>query len=124
MPRPLRLYVAGPLRADSDEQHYQNRNAAAMVAIRLWRKGHHVFCPHSNSGGYLNMLRADVPDKAFRDFGLWLIQHMDGLVLVKGWEQSEGTKAEVAEAERLCIPVYKDLASVPEAPRQEQGELL
>ena len=119
----MRLYVAGPLTADSDREHYENRNAAAMVAIRLWRKGHHVFCPHSNSGGYLNMLRADVPDKAFRDFGLWMIQFFDGLVLVKGWEQSKGTRAEIKEAERLGIAVYENGDEVPESAK-EQGVLL
>ena len=109
----MRFYVAGPLRAASDAEHFRNCERAAVLAIRLWRKGHHVFCPHSNSGKYVNMLRNDVPDSAFLEFGLYMLSCMDGLVLVEGWQESEGALAEVAEAKRLGLPVYVGAEGVP-----------
>ena len=48
--------------------------------------------------------------------GVTLLRRSDAVVLCPGWEASSGTLAEIAEAERLLIPVYISADELPEAP--------
>ena len=42
-------YVAGPYRSDSGHGIYQNIRRAEKVALKLWRLGFSVICPHKNT---------------------------------------------------------------------------
>ena len=112
MNRPLRLYIAGPLRAPTDAERDANIARARDVAERLWQAGHFVFCPHMHTGPW----DLCVQEQHIMDFGLWMLQHMDGLVLVEGWAPlSEGTQAEIVEARKLGVQGYESAAEVPGA---------
>lgn len=97
--KPLLLYIAGPYRGDVDA----NIARARSVAIGVWRMGHVALCPHQNSAG----MDGIVPDEQFLEGGLLMLARCDGMVLVPGWERSEGTLAEVAAAKEWGIPVYE-----------------
>ncbi|KKM13917.1 hypothetical protein LCGC14_1711330 [marine sediment metagenome] len=107
----MKLYIAGPLRAPTEAERDGNIARARNVAERLWQAGNFVFCPHMHTGPW----DLYVQEQHIMNFGLWMIQHMDGLVLVEGWEQSDGAKAEIAEAKRRWVTVYESAAKVPGA---------
>ena len=42
-------YIAGPYRAKTPGQIYDNIAKARVVALAMWQKGYIVICPHMNS---------------------------------------------------------------------------
>lgn len=100
------VYVAGPYRAPTVYGISCNIDRAKRAAAGLWALGVAALCPHANSG-YLDGL---APDQVFLAGALEMMRRCDAVLLVPGWEDSVGTRAELAEAERLGIPVYRDPA--------------
>lgn len=95
-------YVGGPYRANSIHAIGCNIRAAEAVAVELWRMGWAVICPHLNSA----FLDGAVPDEAFLAGDLEIMTRCDALVLIEGWRDSQGARAERDHAYRLGIPVY------------------
>jgi len=97
-------YVGGPYR-DSRGDYYvtQNIERAKYVSVELWRKGYAVICPHCNTA-YFSGALSDEAD--FLDGGLELLSRCDLLVVIDGWQKSQGTKAEIQMAHQKGIPVY------------------
>jgi nucleoside 2-deoxyribosyltransferase len=96
------IYIAGKYRGPNAWAIEQNIRAAEEVAAKVWAMGHVALCPHANArhnpGG--------APDEVYLAGTLELMRRCDAVVLVHNWEDSEGAKAEVAEAKRLGIPVW------------------
>jgi hypothetical protein len=99
--RPLRIYVAGPYRASTPDRVAWNIEQARLAGRALRRMGFHVFIPHCNSAHE----DGQAPDSHFLAEGLDFLRLCDAVVLLPGWEASEGARAEVAEAQRLDMPV-------------------
>ena len=100
---PLKIaYVAGPLRADTLNGIAENIARARAVAVHLWRLGYAVLCPHLNSA----FMSGAVPETQFLEAGLEFVRRSDLVVLVDGWERSEGTVREIEEAHARGIPIY------------------
>lgn len=90
------VYVAGPMRG-LPLYNYPAFNEAAAV---LRDKGYMVLNPaevNHHSNGIRSCMAVDL---------VLICMNADGLVLLPGWENSTGAKAEVALAECLGIPVY------------------
>jgi len=99
------LYTAGPYRSAEGPWGVQkNINAAMLVAHKLWGMGYAVICPHGNTAHF------DGP--GYDDSDMWLEGDMEmikvcpGIVMLPGWEDSEGSKQELATALRLGKQVY------------------
>lgn len=108
------LYVAGPYRGASKVRIAQNISAARSVALEAARRGWMPMCPHMNTAH----MEDDLPhlgDQFWLQGTLELMRRCDALVLVPGWETSEGTQAEISEADRLRIPVYRSPDLMPGA---------
>lgn len=94
------IYVAGPYRGEVDK----NIAKARAVAAKCYLAGHDVLCPHLNTG------RMDedtgLPDDFWLKTTLNLLARCDALVLVEGWEKSQGTAAELEYAKSIGMPVY------------------
>ena len=103
-------YVAGPYRAKTIYETTQNIEAAKRLAVKLWKKGYAVICPHTNSA----LMDGACADSVFLDGGLELLRRSDFVVLLDGWKDSSGTIKEVELANELDIPVYheKDFESI------------
>jgi hypothetical protein len=99
----LLCYTAGPYRDRRGEWYvHQNIERAAAVALELWKMGFSTICPHKNTsffGGFC-------PDATWLAGDLEMIRRCDLVVLLPGWENSEGSKAELAYAGRFAIPAY------------------
>jgi hypothetical protein len=105
--RIVKVYVAGPFRGKTNWDIKQNTRNAEMIALALWRTEFcAVYCPHLNTAEFQDT----APDDVWLKGHLAFLPDCDAVVVVPGWERSSGTKAEIAEAEKLGIPVfYADL---------------
>lgn len=74
-----------------------NTHKARQVALKYWRKGYAVICPHSNTAFFDNKC----PDAIFLSGGLEFVRVSDIIVVMKGWEGSQGSVGEIAEAIKL-----------------------
>lgn len=102
-------YVAGPYRGTSKIklinklQVIHNILAARKVAKELWKLGYAVICPHLNGA----LMDGIVPDQAFLDGDLLMLDRCDLLVLQGKWHKSSGTIGEVKRAQTLEMPVFE-----------------
>lgn len=97
-------YIAGPYRAGHGRTVEDNISEAAAVAVRYWKKGYAVFCPHMNSSN----LDGIVPDEQFLKAGLRILARCDVLVAMRNWAESVGATAEVELADSLEMLVIYD----------------
>jgi dienelactone hydrolase len=98
------VYVAGAYRAKDIATTVKNIEKARRVAATLWRQGYAVICPHSNSG---LMDSNDIPEQTWLDGYLEILSRCDMLVVVPGWEQSQGTRGEIDFAQKHNIPIVE-----------------
>jgi hypothetical protein len=96
------IYVAGPYRADGWHNVWENIMAARDVARKLWLEGWAVVCPHANS---ILMDGPDIPARTFLDGDIEILRRCDALFAMRGWERSEGARAEIAEAKRMGLEI-------------------
>ena len=83
-------YIAGPYRADTVAGIRRNIENARKVAEKYWKLGYAVFCPHLNSA----FMDGICPDENFLEGGLEILKRCDVLVMVDGWMDSTGARAE------------------------------
>jgi len=99
------IYVAGPYRADTSIEVTRNvHRAAAEAAELLYAHGLAVICPHSMSHGWEG--HSDyTPERTL--LGCFeLVRRCDALLLMRGWQRSEGSVAERDVALEAGIPVF------------------
>jgi nucleoside 2-deoxyribosyltransferase len=96
------IYVAGPYRADNHWLIEQNIHRARALGACIAQLGAVPLIPHANTAHWDGLCE----DQFWLDAGLELLRRCDALALVKGWQRSSGTIAELKEAERLGLPVY------------------
>jgi hypothetical protein len=94
------VYIAGPYRAKSKYFIGRNISIARYHARLLWQKGYAVLCPHMNTAHFDGIC----PDEVFLEGTMEMLRRCDLIYLLPNWRDSEGAKAEYAEAQRLGIP--------------------
>lgn len=97
---PMLLYVAGPYRGNVEENIAKAREAAMAV----WEAGHYAICPHLNTAHFDRDTQVD--EQHFLNGTMEMMRRCDGLVVLPGWQQSEGTLGEMAEANDLGLPMW------------------
>ena len=101
-------YVAGPYRAPHIWGVVQNIRKAEEVAVELWRMGLPNICPHKNTA----LFDGAAGGHGFGDASVWLagdlemLSRCDCVVMVPGWEQSQGAIAERQQAKAEGLPVF------------------
>jgi nucleoside 2-deoxyribosyltransferase len=98
------IYTAGAFRAPTPWEVEQNVRVAEREALRVAQLGAMPVCPHS-------MLRhfdqaRGVSDDHWLQGTLELMRRCDAVLVVGEYFRSEGTRAEIVEAERLGLPVF------------------
>lgn len=110
-------YIAGPYRADCALKTSRNVSRAEQMGKRLalQRPGWFPVIPHKNTelwdfdGGLRN-----IQPEYYLSGTLEVMRRCDAVLVLPDYRRSSGTIAEIAEAERLDIPVYYSVESVPE----------
>ena len=88
------IYIAGPYRSDSLWGVYQNIRHAEEIAIKLWRGGWAVLCPHLNTQLF-DVVCEDIPTTVWLNGGLEMLERCDAIMMLRGWETSTGASLEL-----------------------------
>jgi len=99
------VYIAGPFRAGSAWEIELNVRRAEEAALQIWRMGMATLCPHTNT----RFFQGAAADEVWLKGDLEMLSRCDAVLLVEGWERSEGAKAEAARARELGIPVFDNV---------------
>lgn len=96
--RPVRIYLAGPMRGYPD----YNRPVFRQAADRLRQLGFEVYCPDEDAydGSWAAPAHYDAMRRNFT-----VLLDCDALVVLPGWERSRGAKAEIEVARQIGLPV-------------------
>jgi hypothetical protein len=98
-------YIAGPYRGPGPYDILQNIRKAEHYALKYWSLGYAVICPHKNTA----MMDGALPDHVWLEGSMELLRRADVVVMLPGWESSDGSCAERKEAYRLDKQVvYED----------------
>jgi hypothetical protein len=85
------IFISGPYRAKTWGKRNNNINHAREAAIKLWKQGHAVICPHMNTAHF----DGACPDQVWLDGDLEILKRCDAIYVLKGYELSEGSKQEI-----------------------------
>lgn len=97
------IYVSGPITHPDIWGRKKNIDYAMDVAREYWKQGYAVICPHSNT--YL-MDGHDVSWETFLAGDFELIRRSDAVVMLPGWEDSKGARAELDFARELGKEIF------------------
>jgi len=93
------VYISGSYRSKTINGVYENIQAARKEALKWWKEGYAVICPHMNTA----LMDGACDDSVWLKGDLELLRRSDMVVMLEGWEESEGAKAEYREAIKLNI---------------------
>lgn len=96
------VYVAGKYRGPNAWAVEGNIRHASQFAAQVWSFGIAALCPHTNSAH----MEGIADDAMFLAGTLEMMRRCDAVLLIPGWQDSAGARAEAAEADRLGIPVF------------------
>jgi hypothetical protein len=101
-----KVYVAGPYSAPNVIQVLENIRKGQRAATEMLLKGHSVFCPWADHQLFLQ-LRGDekISLDHIRNHSMAWLEVSDLVYVLKGWQSSQGTLAEIYRAQELGIPV-------------------
>ena len=108
------VYIAGPFRAPNSWEIEQNIRRAENLALEVWmltKNGESLasaICPHANT----RFFQGYGPDEIWLRGDLEIVLRCDALLLVEGWERSEGTLKEIEFARDNNIPVFNTLENL------------
>lgn len=101
-------YIAGPFRASTFWGIVQNVRAAEAVALKYWKLGYAVICPHTNTANFDGAVPKDIEQLVWLDGDLEFLRRADVVVAMSTWEKSTGAKAEIALAKELGKEIIYD----------------
>ncbi len=107
-------YIAGPYRGPNRHAIELNIQAARAVGLLCCRKGWSPVIPHANTG-HLDAADPTIGDEFWLASTMELLRRCDAVVLVPGWQKSQGTRDEIIEAEKRGIPVFRSEHLLPDA---------
>jgi hypothetical protein len=102
----LHVYVAGPYRATTQWGVEQNIRVAETAAMQIARFGAVPVIPHS----MYRYFDGTICDDYWLAATCSLLKRCDALYLLPNWENSEGTKLELEQAEGDGIRIFRDTA--------------
>lgn len=114
------VYIAGPYRGPNAWAIECNVRRAEAQGLRAAEAtGAAVIIPHSMT----RFFQGTITDAYWLAATLELLRRADCVLLVPGWQGSEGTKGEIEEADRLGIKVFDNLSDLAEwvASRRKGG---
>jgi len=107
-----RVYVAGPYSADNVLGVLKNIGRGEGACSELFGLGFAPFCPWHDKSYVINRFDDDFTVEQFYDYSMAWLEVSDAVLLVKFWETSFGTLAEIERAEKLGIPVFESLVDL------------
>lgn len=94
-------FISGPYRADTIRGTVENIRRAEAVAIKYWKLGYAVICPHKNTA----LFDGTADDAVWLRGDLELLCRSDICVMLSEWEASEGSRREHLVAQQQGIEI-------------------
>lgn len=104
---PLKIYVAGPISADTKEGILANVEVAKRVTVELIKKGHYPYTPH-----LLCLLGHEQTWEFWMKFDEQFLRCCDAFFHIA---PSRGTDLELALAKELGMKIFYSLEEVEES---------
>jgi len=104
------LGISGPFRSRTPYDVELNIREAEALALRCLCLGIPTYCPHTAN----RFFDKYIPDKVVMVGIMAIIAKCSALAMVKGWERSEGSKAERAYALGHNMPVLYTMEEIEE----------
>jgi len=102
------VFLSGPYRATATTTVLEHIREAELHALNLWIAGFAVICPHLNTAHFDGIC----PNGTWLEGDLAILSRLsktDAVFMLPGWEDSEGSKAELDLATALRIPIFYSL---------------
>jgi len=96
-------YISGPITAPTISKHYDNLQSGREAAIRYWKLGYAVICPHMNTAFMDGIFGENYDDNwiGFLQGDMEFIRVADVVIMLPGWQESRGAKKEHEKAMKL-----------------------
>lgn len=107
--RRLRVYVAGPYSSDNVMGVFKNMRNGIKKSMDLFTYGFAPFVPWLDYQFCFIDFNQELTIQDFYEYSMEWLRVSDVLFVQGSWFESKGTIAEIAEAEKLEIPVYYEL---------------
>jgi hypothetical protein len=120
----VRIYVAGLLSRNTKGEiafaieYLENIAVQVNYAMDVLHLGHVPFCPALDFMFFVvnsAQHRPRITEKMIKAYSMEWLRASDAILLTPNWQMSPGTRAELAEAQRLGLKVFDDISQVPEA---------
>ena len=109
----MRVYIAGAMSSKNPITFLDNLRKGMRLSTRVLLVGHAVFSPFIDFQlFFMTQEDEEITVTQVKAASMAWLKVSEAVLLVPGWENSQGTKDEIAEAERLGIPVYDSLAEL------------
>ena len=105
------VYIGGPYRGINSHDFHgyfaidSNINRATEASAELARLDIPYFCPHLNSA-HFEVIAPDVKPEYWLEMDMVFVDLSSCLYVLEGWEESQGTCAEIVRAASLGKPVF------------------
>lgn len=98
-------FISGPYRGKTISDVVANIRHAEKYAIQYWQDGYAVICPHKNTALFDGL----APDRVWLDGDMEMLRRCDLCVMIPGWSNSVGARAEHTLAKELGVEVVYEL---------------
>jgi len=110
-----KVYVAGAYSADNVLDVLKNIGRGQYYSAEIFMMGHAPFSPWLDKEYVIRNWDKEFTVEMFYNYSMTWLECSDIMFVVPGWEKSRGTKAEIAIAKKLGIPIiYEDLEELNE----------
>lgn len=112
----MKVYIAGALSSKENNHrtptqvvvdYLQNASKMCRVAGELRKLGYAPFVPALDF--ILGVVNGDWVEEDYRELGMEFLEVCDAVLVISN---SWGVEQEIAEARRLCLPIYYSLAEL------------
>ena len=101
-----KVYVAGAISAPNIELGLSNIRKGILMGVELLNLGYSPYVPHLDY--QFNLIQNDVhiDVETYYKHDLEWLSLCDCMIVLPGWENSRGVKAEISFAKGIMMPIY------------------
>jgi len=107
----IRVYIAGPYKGKDNFEKIKNISLAREAAYKLIKLGFYPYCPHTATG-FFDLYYPDISDATYINMHLQWLYYCQAVLVLSGWENSQGTLFEIEEANRNGIPIFYSIEDI------------
>src|SRR3972149_5442477 len=104
----MRIYVAGPYSAITEEERLANANKAIDIGVELMKRGHTIFVPHLCH--FIHQRWPGISWERWMSVDLDILQIFDAIFFIN---PSRGATIELNRAMEWGVKVYYNVSEVP-----------